>query len=271
MRRHIRCGRLFTGFEDRAVRDRTLVLDGGRIAYVGESAGAPKPGPGDEVIDHSGYFVMPGLIDVHGPPLPTAMPGRRKTSTSTPRSSSGRCVAWRRPQRVLAAGFTFARRSDHQRPGHAVDPGRHRRRLVRRPAHHLLPGRQITNRQGAVGLVSELDRRPRHLDRRVLAPRRGRGDRGDPDHGQGRGRFHQDLRWTGDSMNPMTSVLVAGYNQEETTAMVAEAHRLGKKVVVHARGGRGRALFGAGRGRRDPPCCLDGRRGSRGPWSRTAA
>ncbi|MCY4404901.1 MAG: amidohydrolase family protein, partial [Rhodospirillaceae bacterium] len=34
----------------------------------------------------------------------------------------------------------------------------------------------------------------------------------------------------------MTSVLVAGYNQEETTAMVAEAHRLGKKVVVHARG-----------------------------------
>ena len=39
----------------------------------------------------------------------------------------------------------------------------------------------------------------------------------------------------GDAMNPATG-LIAGYNQVETTAMVAEAQRLGKKVVVHARG-----------------------------------
>ncbi len=42
----------------------------------------------------------------------------------------------------------------------------------------------------------------------------------------------------GDAMNPATG-LIAGYNQAETHAMVEEAHRLGKKVVVHARGAEG--------------------------------
>ena len=39
----------------------------------------------------------------------------------------------------------------------------------------------------------------------------------------------------GDAMNPATG-LSAGFNQEETTAMIAEAHRLGRKVITHARG-----------------------------------
>ena len=42
----------------------------------------------------------------------------------------------------------------------------------------------------------------------------------------------------GDAVNPATG-LIAGYNQAETSAMVEEAHRLGKKVVVHARGAEG--------------------------------
>ena len=65
MRRHIRCGRLFTGLAEGAEPDGTVVIEGERIAYVGPSAGAPVPAPEDEVVDHSGHFVMPGLIDVH--------------------------------------------------------------------------------------------------------------------------------------------------------------------------------------------------------------
>ena len=39
-------------------------------------------------------------------------------------------------------------------------------------------------------------------------------------------------------MNTATG-LIAGYNQAKTSAMVADAPRLGKKVVVHARGAEG--------------------------------
>ena len=66
MNTFVRCGQLFTGAEDEAIRDGMLVFDGeGRIAYAGEEAGAPKRGRGDRLIDHSGHFVMPGLIDIH--------------------------------------------------------------------------------------------------------------------------------------------------------------------------------------------------------------
>src|SRR6266508_4476645 len=66
MKIFVRCGSLFTGREDEARPDAVLVYDGvGRISYVGQEDGAPRRGKGDRLIDHSGGFVMPGLIDVH--------------------------------------------------------------------------------------------------------------------------------------------------------------------------------------------------------------
>jgi predicted amidohydrolase YtcJ len=66
MKTFVRCGQLFTGREDEALSDATLVYDGaGEILYAGPSAAAPKRGKGDCALDHSGHFVMPGLIDVH--------------------------------------------------------------------------------------------------------------------------------------------------------------------------------------------------------------
>ena len=63
---HVRCGSLFSGREEAARQDCSLVVgDDGRLAYVGAAADAPKPGPRDEVRDYGGLFVMPGLIDVH--------------------------------------------------------------------------------------------------------------------------------------------------------------------------------------------------------------
>ena len=232
MRRHIRCGRLFTGFEDRAVRDRTLVLDGGRIAYVGESAGAPKPGPGDEVIDHSGHFVMPGLIDVHV----HLSYGNARTEEDIDLYAPVEFRALRgmeAAQRVLAAGFTSL--ADPTTSGRvtpsirdAIDAG-----LFVGP-RITCSGRQITNRQGlsdwypswigvpdtSIGVLAR-DAAEGIAEIRTMVKD---------------GVDFIKIAMDGDSMNPMTSVLVAGYNQEETTAMVAEAHRLGKKVVVHARG-----------------------------------
>src|SRR5438445_6025492 len=43
-----------------------LVFDPeGRLTYVGPEAKAPRRTKADRMIDHSGHFVMPGLIDVH--------------------------------------------------------------------------------------------------------------------------------------------------------------------------------------------------------------
>src|SRR5258707_2061069 len=60
------CGSLFTGDDDEAQRDAMLVFDGtGRLGFVGPEAAAPRRTKNDRLIDHSGGFVMPGLIDVH--------------------------------------------------------------------------------------------------------------------------------------------------------------------------------------------------------------
>ena len=36
-----------------------------RISFVGPTAQAPEPGTGDEIVDYSSDFVLPGLIDIH--------------------------------------------------------------------------------------------------------------------------------------------------------------------------------------------------------------
>src|SRR5688500_19737089 len=66
MKTFVRCGMLFTGREDEAQPQQMLVYDArGSIEYVGGEAAAPRRDVGDRLIDHSGGFVMPGLIDVH--------------------------------------------------------------------------------------------------------------------------------------------------------------------------------------------------------------
>ena len=232
MRKHIRCGQLFTGTGDGAERDQTVVTEGERIAYVGPSAGAPVAAPEDEVVDHSGHFVLPGLIDVHV----HLSYGNAKTEEDIDLYAPVEFRALRgmeAAQRVLAAGFTSM--ADPTTSGRvtpsirdAIDAG-----LFVGPRISC-SGRQITNRQGlsdwyptwigvpetSIGVLAR-DANEGIAEIRTMAKD---------------GVDFIKIAMDGDSMNPMTSVLVAGYNQEETTAMVTEAHRLGKKVVVHARG-----------------------------------
>jgi imidazolonepropionase-like amidohydrolase len=66
MNTFVRCGSLFTGCEDEPRSGECLVHDAaGEILYVGPEAKAPRRSKGDRLVDYSGYFVMPGLIDVH--------------------------------------------------------------------------------------------------------------------------------------------------------------------------------------------------------------
>lgn len=58
----IRAGALFDGTSERVRRDVTIVVRDGRIAEVGENVAVPA---GAEVVDLSGWTVLPGLIDLH--------------------------------------------------------------------------------------------------------------------------------------------------------------------------------------------------------------
>jgi imidazolonepropionase-like amidohydrolase len=235
MARHITCGKLFTGVGDSAAADQTVVIDGDKISYVGPSAGAPQPAPGDEMIDHSKHFVMPGLIDMHV----HLSYGNAKTEEDIDLYAPLEFRALRgleAAQRVLAAGFTTI--ADPTTTGRvslairdAIDAG-----LFPGPRIST-SGRQITNRQGlsdwypswigvpdtSIGVLC------RDAAEAIAEIRLEVKD----------GVDFIKIAIDGDSMNPSTNVLVAGYDQEEMTAMVTEAHRLGKKVVVHARGAEG--------------------------------
>src|SRR5271169_6648547 len=66
MKTFVRCGQLFTAGEDDARTGQAIVFDEeGILGYVGADEVAPRRVRGDRMLDYSGAFVMPGLIDVH--------------------------------------------------------------------------------------------------------------------------------------------------------------------------------------------------------------
>src|SRR6201996_8236300 len=66
MTTHVRCGTLLTGDASPVRSDATFGIgDDGKIAFVSGTAEAQPVGVHDTVLDYSGLFVMPGLLDVH--------------------------------------------------------------------------------------------------------------------------------------------------------------------------------------------------------------
>src|SRR4051794_24057697 len=64
-RKFVHCGRLFTGADAQIRTDCSIVLSGEEIVDIMPTAEARRVGAGQEQLDLSRYFVMPGLIDVH--------------------------------------------------------------------------------------------------------------------------------------------------------------------------------------------------------------
>ena len=60
--KRIRCGRLYDGVTEEWKSNQQILVEGNRIADVGESVPAPE---GTEEIDLSTCQVTPGLIDAH--------------------------------------------------------------------------------------------------------------------------------------------------------------------------------------------------------------
>jgi imidazolonepropionase-like amidohydrolase len=232
MTTHVRCGTLFAGDTTAPRTNATLGFgDDGAIAFVRDTSDAPPIFPHDTVLDYSDLFVMPGLLDVH-----THLAyGNAKSEEDIDLYQPMEFRALRAlffAQKVVAAGYTSI-----CAPGDAGQISLSVRDAINFGLFDgprvTAAGRYLTTRQGLT------DWYPTWI--------------GVPDTSIGRLVTNKDeaveeirvqvkngvdcikIAMDGTQRRDDGS-LIAAFNQDETTTMVTEAHRLGKRVVVHAMG-----------------------------------
>lgn len=239
MRTILLCGRLFDGQSSAPQEAQALVIEGERITQVGPIAALPQPAPEDRIVDYRDYLVMPGLSDLH-----THLSyGNARTEEEVDLYGSLEYRAIRAlaaAQRMLKAGFTAL--LDPACAG-LVTPSLRDALFVGlfEGPRLTAAGPALTSRQGLydyfpswVGVPScSTGVLVTSLPEAIETIRRQTKD------GVDAIKIAMDGIQGGNSGG-----LYASFNQDETTAMVREAHRLGRKVVVHARGREG-ALYAA--------------------------
>ena len=232
MRKHVICGTMFDGLDGGARTDQTIVIDDDRIAYAGSSAGAPDQKAGEPVIDHSGDFVMPGLIDIHV--HLSYGDGQANEDIDMYASPEYRALrGLRAAQTVLRAGYTSI--ADPASTGRcspgvrdAINAGMFKGPRI------TSAGRQVTARQGLgdwyptwIGVPeSSVGVLVRGTDEAIEEIRMQVKDRVD----------FIKIALDGLQRKDSDGELMACFNQREMDAMVAESHRLGRQVITHARG-----------------------------------
>ncbi len=232
MDKHIRCGSLFTSTKDTADKDCTIIVGAdGKINFVGPTASAPRPNSGDELVDYSGLFVMPGLVDTHTHLAYGEAKSKEDIDIYKPlefRAIRGMFFA----QKVLAAGYTSI-----CSPGDAGQIALSIRNAIRAGLFDgprvSAAGPYLTNSQGFqntyptwVGLPSSgIGFMVRNRDEAVLAIREQCKN----------GVDAIKLDMDGTQLRP-NGEIIAAFSQTETTAMVEEVHRQGRYAVAHAYG-----------------------------------
>ncbi len=232
MHTFVRCGKLFTGRDDGPIDGGMLVFDAvGRLAYVGAEAGAPQRARGDRLIDHSGDFVMPGLIDVHTHLAYGNAKSEEDIDLYSPlefRTLRGMFFA----QKCVAAGYTAI-----CSPGDAGQISLSIRDAVKAGLFDgprvVAAGPYLTTHQGltdwyptwigapetSIGkLVTNLNEAIEEVRRQVK-----------------NGVDCIKIALDGVQRRP-DGELIAAFTQEETGAIVRETHRLGRKAIAHAVG-----------------------------------
>ena len=239
MRTILHCGLLFKGTELTAARNQALVIEGGRITYAGPRAALPTPGESDLVLDYSGHFVMPGLSDLHTH-LSYGNARSEEEVDLYPGLEYRAIRALAGAQRMLKAGYTAL--LDPACAG-LVTPALRDALFVGMFEGPRLTaaGQAITSRQGLYDYYPSYmgcppystGRLVKSLPEAIEAIREQTKDTVDII------KIAMDGIQGGNSGG-----LFAAFTQEETTAMVREAHRLGRRVAVHVRGREG-ALYAA--------------------------
>jgi imidazolonepropionase-like amidohydrolase len=232
MKTFVRCGSLFTGREDEARSGEMLVVDPeGRIVYVGPEGGAPRRAKGDRLIDNSGGFVMPGLIDVHTHLAYGNAKCEEDIDLYAPlefRTLRGLFFA----QKVAASGYTAL-----CSPGDAGQISLSIRNAICAGLFDgprvMAAGPYLTTHQGLTDWYPTWIGAPTTSIGRLVT---------------NLNEAIEEVRWQvkngvdciklaldGIQRRP-DGELIAAFTQEETDAIVRESHRLGRKVISHSVG-----------------------------------
>ena len=224
-------GKLLDVRTGKVLAAQVIVVEGDRIVSVGPAA-ETKPAPGDSVIDLPNATVLPGLIDAHTHLTGKPQFGYDALAISVPRSA---LIGAHNARLTLEAGFTTVRNvgadgysdvalRDAINAGDVPGP----RMLVSGPPlgitgghcdNDLLPFEYHATADGVADGVEQVQ----HKVREVI-------------------KYGADLIKvcaTGGVLSKGDDPNASQYTLEELKAIVADAHRLGRKVAAHAHGSQG--------------------------------
>ena len=226
----IRAGKLLDVRSGKTLLDQAIVIEGDKIVTVGAEA---KPSASDTVIDLHNATVVPGLIDAHthltGDPKDA---GYESLGISVPRQA---LTGARNARITLEAGFTTVRNVGAEA---FTD-------VALRDAINAgdVPGPRMRVSGPALGITGG------HCDNNLLAPEYHSSRDGVADGVEGvQHKVRENIKYgvdlikicaTGGVLSHGDDPQASQYTLEEMKAIVADAHRLGRKVAAHAHGAQG--------------------------------
>ena len=225
----IRAGRLLDVRTGKTLANQVIIIQDDKIASVGSGAQIPA---GAQVIDLSSATVLPGLIDAHTHITMTTNFGYSRLGISIPRQALNGArnarvtldAGFTTIRNVGASGFTDVALRDAINAGDLPGP----RMLVSGPAlsitgghcdDNLLPFEWHAQSDGVADGVEGVQ----HKTREII-------------------KYGADLIKicaTGGVLSHGDNPQASQYTLDEMKAIVAEAHRLGRKVAAHAHGAQG--------------------------------
>ena len=215
---------VWLGTEGSRIADGAVVVDGDRIAWVGPAADVPASHADAPRRHFAGSTILPGLIESHAHLSYDGREGtkRRSFARSAP-NLVGVMIASGRE--LLSAGVTTvrdlgARDNLSVEVRDLVDEG-----VVRGP-RMLVAGAQITTTGGHTWQNHARADSPDELRKLVRTQHKAGVDL-------------IKVNATGGFMTARSAPWFAQFSLEEMSAIVEEAHRLGKKVAAHAHGVEG--------------------------------
>ena len=228
----VRAGHVLDVRTGKVADAQTIVVVGDSIQSIGPTASV-KAQPGDAVVDLGGLTVLPGLIDVHThlTMVPDFDPYRELTSTDAKEAINGVMNAratllagFTSVRNVGAGGFTDVDLRDAINTGQIEGP------------HMMVSG-------PAIGITGG------HCDENLLPVQYHLVGDGVADGiAAVQQKVRQNIKYgadlikicaTGGVLSKGDDPQASQYTIEEMQAIVADAHRLGRKVAAHAHGAQG--------------------------------